>query len=788
MSKKKKSTKEPVQSTLGDVIEEKPKESKKPSSKKETPKKETPKKETKKKDTESKPKEKSKSTKTSKSKKKETPPATDGASKSKKETPKKAPTKKEISKKASTKKETSTKAPAKKETPEKAPVQKETPKKTSEKKAPAKKKQAKKTSAKKEPKKPKFVLEGPPLTNLPGVGEKMAEKLVESGYNSIEKISKSRPDAMSKRVEGLSKSGATRIISEAKRVLTSDTKEAIPAERSEEAVEEYVMPSLTELPGVGTKLARALESAGYNSISRLSRAQADGLAQRVDGLGEKAAVKLIEAARKYVKDRERSIILGEEPTPTIAVSSKKVVPKEASKEVEEKSEPEVEEEVGLPEPIEYKPPEKKPSKKPTKAEEAPVSKPKRKTAPKKKKPEIIRKSSGLKVPKAVEKFAKEMKATWAEVERMEAAGELPTDLPETVEVINLEASETTSRLIETATDVLNEALVTGRPAFEIPSRSGDNIVWDEFRDLLLLGMKTISRPYHSLASVVDATRTARSMEIIYQLLRSNLHATKREVFYSDVNLFRDQKYSDKIIEDVSSMLNTTRDSVHIVASARGSCMGRVVIRDGGDLIDLTKMGTGGWAVTPFLDQLEIVESDAEFILLAEKDAAIMRLAEAKFWNRQPCIVITGKGSGDIATRAFLKQLVKELEIPAFALVDSDPYGHYIYSVFLRGSKRLSYESPFIATPELKLLGVLSRDLDAFNIPKSVRIPMEPADIKRVREMLKEPFVQKNKEWVEDLKLMLSLKEKAEIQAFASHSFEYLTDVYLPQKLETGDWI
>jgi meiotic recombination protein SPO11 len=278
------------------------------------------------------------------------------------------------------------------------------------------------------------------------------------------------------------------------------------------------------------------------------------------------------------------------------------------------------------------------------------------------------------------------------------------------------------------------------------------------------------------------------MEIVFQLLKANLHATKREVFYSDVNLFREQKYSDKIIEDVASMLRTTRDSIHVVASARGSAMGRVVIRDGGDTIDLTKMGTGGWAITPFLDQVEIIESDAEFILLSEKDAAVMRLSEAKYWNRQPCIVLTGKGSGDIATRAFLKTLVKELEIPAFALVDSDPYGHYIYSVFLRGSKRLSYESPFIATPDLKLLGVLSRDLDAYNIPKAVRIPMEPTDIKRVKDMLKEPFIQKNKAWVKDLKLMLQLKEKAEIQAFASHSFQYLTDEYLPTKLETGDWI
>jgi len=221
---------------------------------------------------------------------------------------------------------------------------------------------------------------------------------------------------------------------------------------------------------------------------------------------------------------------------------------------------------------------------------------------------------------------------------------------------------------------------------------------------------------------------------------------------------------------------------------QGAAIGRLVIRDSGDLIDLTRLGSGGWAITPFLDQVEIVESDAELILVVEKDAALIRLAEAKYWNKLPCIIITGKGSADIATRAFLRKLVKELKIPAFALVDSDPYGHYIFSVYLRGSKKLSYESPFLATPEIKLLGVLSKDLDEFNIPKEVRLPMTKADIERTEQLLKEPFVQRNKKWVEDLKLMLNRKEKAEIQALASHGFKYLTDHYLPIKIETGDWI
>ncbi len=680
-------------------------------------------------------------------------------------------------KKPATKKATSAKKkPAKKTT--KATVKKggikKKPKPAS-KKTPTKKKS---TSKKKKPatKRPKPIPpeEGDiPLSSLPGVGGKLSERLRTAGYVSVEKISRARSASLSKKVEGLSSSGAKKLVADAKKALKPATAEVLEDSEIEQR------PALTEVLGVGGKMAMILESAGYNSIARLSRASPSGIAKRIDGLGLDKATRIVAAARQFMRDKERSTVIGE--SETVTVTSKKTQPTKKDKPPKKtKTETEKPEEKDTPK-KDTTPKAKKPKKRKTTRKKKVQPLPKKKSKP-------IRKKSGLPVPKSVEKFAAEMKAKWKEAERMAAAGELPTDLPETVEVVSLGASDTSDRLVATALEVLDEAKTTGRPAFEIPSRSSDNIVWDEFRDLLLLGMKTVSRPYHSLASVVDATRTARVMEIVFKLLKSNLHATKREVFYSDVNLFRDQKYSDKIIEDVSSMLNTTRDSVHIVASARGSAMGRVVIRDGGDLIDLTKMGTGGWAITPFLDQLEIVESDAEFIIMAEKDAAIMRLAEAKYWNRYPCIILTGKGSGDIATRAFLKMLVKELEIPAFALVDSDPYGHYIYSVFLRGSKRLSYESPFIATPELKLLGVLSRDLDAFNIPKSVRIPMEPTDIKRVKEMLKEPFVQKNKEWVKDLQLMLKMKEKAEIQAFASHSFEFLTDEYLPTKLETGDWL
>ena len=401
-----------------------------------------------------------------------------------------------------------------------------------------------------------------------------------------------------------------------------------------------------------------------------------------------------------------------------------------------------------------------------------------------------KKGSGeSKTKKTDEMIYKLCKVALAREKIQSQSGEKGVKLPENVvKVDDLPRKETLGRIYDTAEDIFGQIMKDGTATFEIPSRSSKNIVYDEDHDLLLLGQQLTQRQFHSLASVLDATRLIRIMELTNQTLEKDIHVTKREIFYSDPNLFKEQKNSDKSIEDMSAMLGCIRNSTHIVASAKGACIGRLKIRDLGDEIDCQRMGSGGWSITPMLDKVEIIESDAEFILVVEKDAALIRLSESKWWNDYPCIILTGKGAADIATRMFLRKLSKELKLPVYCLVDSDPYGHYIYSVYLRGSKRLSYESPFVATPGMHLLGVLSRDLEVFRIPEECRIPMTPTDMKRCDQMLEEPFVQQNARWVEDLELMKQIQQKAEIQALSIFGFEFLTESYLPTKLSTGDWI
>jgi len=126
---------------------------------------------------------------------------------------------------------------------------------------------------------------------------------------------------------------------------------------------------------------------------------------------------------------------------------------------------------------------------------------------------------------------------------------------------------------------------------------------------------------------------------------------------------------------------------------------------------------------------------------------------------------------------------------------------------------MSYDSASLTTPDIKWLGVRPSDLDKYNIPEQCRLPMTDKDIKTGKDMLEEEFIASNPAWHAELKTMITSKVKAEIRTYppvptyvactpfawdhacmvvaeslSAYGFQYLTEVYLPQKLRDGDWI
>lgn len=194
------------------------------------------------------------------------------------------------------------------------------------------------------------------------------------------------------------------------------------------------------------------------------------------------------------------------------------------------------------------------------------------------------------------------------------------------------------------------------------------------------------RPFANTATCRKSVITTRILQLVHELCTKRIHVTKRDLFYTDVKLFEDQGNSDAVLDDIACMLGCTRSSLNVVASEKGVVVGRLTFQEDGDPIDCRRMGVGGKAIPPNIDKVTNIQSDALFVLLVEKDAAFMRLAEDRFYNTYPCIIITAKGQPDVATRLFLKKLKQTLRIPVLALVDSDPYGLKILSVYMKGER------------------------------------------------------------------------------------------------------
>ncbi|KAL6543924.1 DNA topoisomerase 6 subunit A [Orobanche gracilis] len=208
----------------------------------------------------------------------------------------------------------------------------------------------------------------------------------------------------------------------------------------------------------------------------------------------------------------------------------------------------------------------------------------------------------------------------------------------------------------------------------------------------------------------------------------------------------------------------------------GVVVGRLTFRYNGHTIDCTKVDMRGIMIPPNINRYGDMQSDALSILLVEKHSTYWQLAEDRFYDRFPCIILRSVGLPDVSTQQFLRKMKVELKLPVLALVDSDPFGLYILSFFGRGS------------PDIKWLGVMPSDLDKYKIPEYCRLPMTEKDIKYVKALLKRDFVKKNPGWKKELNLMMKSKQKAESEALSSLGFLYLTEVYLPLKLQEKDWL
>lgn len=184
-----------------------------------------------------------------------------------------------------------------------------------------------------------------------------------------------------------------------------------------------------------------------------------------------------------------------------------------------------------------------------------------------------------------------------------------------------------------------------------------------------------------------------------------------------------------------------------------------------------------------------IVSVAKYVLVVEKETVFQRLANDNFCDRNHCIVITGRGYPDVPTRRFLRYLVDQLQLPAYCLVDSDPYGFDILTTYKFGSMTMAYDAKLMRVAEIQWLGVFPSELEKYQLPARCLIQLTAEDKKKAEAMMLRCYLHREApQWRSELEIMLQKGVKFEIEALSVFSLSFLSEEYIPAKVRSGEYI
>lgn len=333
------------------------------------------------------------------------------------------------------------------------------------------------------------------------------------------------------------------------------------------------------------------------------------------------------------------------------------------------------------------------------------------------------------------------------------------------------------------------------PQLVVPIRALSNVYYDEKSKLVSLGDKVSNRFFFNVAHIRKFTQTVEVANQAKKLLESGKHLSLREVFYAikrtipntNINIVDEQQESDSAIEDVELMTGLAREQMHINANRTGSVVGKVIIKDRDDLIDWSKLGSGGWSIPSNVEDIQFKKIDAKFIIYIEKAATFERLNEDKVWDKLDCVIVASQGQATRGIRRLLQRLHDEEKLPIYVLTDLDPWGFYIYSVLKFGSINLAAFAESLAIPDARFLGMTVEDIEKYGLEKQ-KIKFKDVDFKRLKQMREYSWFKEHKDWQQQFKAMDKMGAKVELAALTSRGITFISDTYLPNKIKHKEYL
>jgi len=307
-------------------------------------------------------------------------------------------------------------------------------------------------------------------------------------------------------------------------------------------------------------------------------------------------------------------------------------------------------------------------------------------------------------------------------------------------------------------------------------------------------------------SVKKSERYAMVLTRIYELLSTNNFKTKREIFYLDQELYKTQRMSDDVVDDLAYQLNVPRALIRIMSTNKGSIFGDLewVTKD----VDGKELTTSCRSLPGTIipnNPAEIIRFNSgrqiKFLLVVEKETTFNELINrSKVHEELDCMVISGQGYPTSQTRQMVHLIQYMLNLPVLGLFDGDPCGIEIMLNYRYNTRSMAYDSGNLATPAMRWIGILPSDFDSLEKMPEMKesiLPLNQREKKKIEDLLERPYVrEKNTEGSDPgnegiRRQLLIMKEKGvkiELQRLSSINPNYLGLMFLPKKIVSGDWV
>jgi DNA topoisomerase-6 subunit A len=346
--------------------------------------------------------------------------------------------------------------------------------------------------------------------------------------------------------------------------------------------------------------------------------------------------------------------------------------------------------------------------------------------------------------------------------------------------------EVVNRLKLLGTDIYEQLDKGVFPTINIPSRSTENINYDPNTRQYILGERVVSRSARNIRHVKPFTQLAWAALFSNELTTQRKTSTLRDVYYSAQAYemsFTDQQESNNIITDLETLTGFRREDFSIFPEERSAIFGDLDIEYTvpgyeGKTLNLTNH-PDGVLIGPALTSSEFVSTNADKVIAIEKGALFTRFIEEKVHYKHKSLLISCGGQAPRQTRAFLRRLHDELNLPVYIFTDGDPWGMHIAQVIISGSANAAHLRE-LNTPDAIWSGVWATDIVDYKLPTD---PLDEVDIKRLYELQRDPRYQNDPLWQREIKMFLKIKRKAEQEAFSRYGLTYIVDEYLPRKLK-----